>query len=52
MTIENSKDGHMDALGGININGMATVKDDFTRLANCYLKEIPTADTFNKHSII
>lgn len=52
VTVENSKNGENDALGGININGMATIKDDFTKMANLYLQEVPTAETFNKYNVI
>lgn len=53
LTIQTAKDsGQLDALGGININGMATIKDDFTRLGNSYLKLMPTAEPlFNKYSV-
>jgi hypothetical protein len=44
--------GAMDGLAGININGMASVKDDFTRLANSYLKEMPNETSFNNYKVI
>ena len=52
MMAESSKSGSMDGLGGININGMASVKDDFTKQANSFLKEMPAEEHFNKHSVI
>lgn len=52
ITINGAKEGKLDALGGININGMATIKDDFTRLGNSYLKSIPNAEPFNSFKII
>ena len=49
ITIQRSQEnGTMDALGGININGMATVKDDFTRLGNSYIKSMPTVEPLNQ----
>lgn len=44
--------GNLDALGGVNINGMATIQDDFIRMANSYLKEIPSAEPFNKYNVL
>lgn len=52
LTVDNAREGTMDGLGGININGMATVKDDFTRMANSYLKEMPTEEPFNKFNVL
>lgn len=52
LTIHGAQGGSMDSLGTININGMATIKDDFTRLGNSYLKAIPSAEPFNKYNII
>lgn len=52
MTMESAnKSGTLDALGGVNINGMATVRDDFIRMANSYLKEVPNVEHFNKHNV-
>ena len=49
MTIQHGyTKGELDALGSININGMATVKDDFTRLANSYLKSMPTVEPLSQ----
>ena len=56
MTIQHSyQHGEMDALGGININGMATVRDDFIRLGNSYLKLTPNVepiDPLSKYKVI
>lgn len=52
LTIEAGKNGKIDDIGGVNINGMATVKDDFMNLANSYLKAVPQAEEFNRHKVI
>lgn len=52
ITMQMSKDGITDPAGAMNINGMATVKDQFEKLANTYLKENVTPVEFNKNSII
>lgn len=41
LNIDNARQGDADIMGGININGMATIKDDFTRMSNSYLKLAP-----------
>ncbi len=43
--------GENDDLGAMNINGIATVKDTFEKLANTYVKENVPAPEFNKNSI-
>jgi len=49
MTIQASyQNGTMDALGGININGMATVRDDFIRLGNSYIKSMPHVEPIDE----
>lgn len=52
ITMQKSKDGTTDTYGAININGIATVKDDFERLANMYSKEDVPEKEFNKFNVI
>jgi hypothetical protein len=39
-------------LGAVNINGIATVLDDFKRLSESYEKETAPVETINKYKII
>ena len=52
LTLQLSKDNHDTTIGSLNINGIATVKDDFERLALSYKKENIPAPEFNKFKII
>ena len=47
--MNNPKDN--DDLGAMNVNGIATVKDQFEKLANTYVKENVPPTEFNKNSI-
>jgi hypothetical protein len=52
LTMQASKDDRDTTYGSININGMSTIKDDFERLANSYVKESVPEQNFNKFNII
>jgi hypothetical protein len=52
LTLQLSKDNHDTTIGSLNINGIATVKDDFERLALSYKKENVETPEFNKFNII
>lgn len=52
LTLASSRDGTADAMGASCINGIASVKDDFERLANSYIKESAPKEDFNKYKII
>lgn len=52
LTLQSSRDGTADAMGASCINGIASVKDDFEKLANSYIKETAPKAEFNKHKII
>lgn len=52
LTIQNSKDGTIDPLGGVNINGIASVKEDFEKFASAYLKSTAPVENFNRFNII
>lgn len=51
VTMQLSKEGVNDTLGAMNINGIATVKDTFEKLANTYVKENVPAPEFNRFKI-
>lgn len=52
ITMQMSKDGITDPAGAMNINGIATVKDIFEKLANTYVKENVPEKDFNKYNVI
>jgi hypothetical protein len=52
ITMNRALMGQSDVNGSFNINGIATVKDDFQRLANSYVKETVPEEDFNKYKII
>jgi len=52
LTLERSRDGTTDTMGSACINGIASVKDDFERMGNSYLKETAPTTEFNKYKII
>ena len=52
LTLQSARDGTSDALGYGCINGIASVKDDFVRLGNSYLKETAPTQDFNKFKVI
>ena len=53
-TLGNSRDGVQDIAGSMNINGMAFIMEDITRLANLHLKEStqPKEEEIDKFKII
>ncbi len=52
LTLQASRDGTSDALGYGCINGISSVKDDFVKLGNSYLKETVAKTEFDKYKII
>lgn len=52
LTLERSRDGTTDTMGSACINGIASVKDDFEKMGNSYLKETAPTTNFNKYKVI
>lgn len=50
-TLQMSMNGESDQAGAFNINGIATVRDMFLKLAQTYNKEHTPKQDFNKYSI-
>jgi len=52
LTMQLSKDSVQDPNGAMNINGIATVKDTFEKLANTYVKESVPDPDFNPYQLL
>lgn len=52
ITMQTSMNGESDKAGSYNINGIATVRDEFQKLANLYEVENVKVEKFNQYQVI